>query len=85
MKVDGLLGHDQFADDLFGRDDPSQAQARRQKLREGAQVDDIPTVTPAVLAAELAIERDERRDVVAFEAQLPVGVVFDDGHAVFIG
>ena len=57
VQVGGLLGHDQLADDLRRRDDPGQAQARREQLGEGAQVDDVAAVALAVSSPRYSLSR----------------------------
>src|SRR5450631_1779770 len=84
VQVGTLLQLRQLADDLRGRDDPSQTKAGSQRLRECAQVNDVANGIAVVAAQVLAVEHNERRKVLAFIAQLAVRVVFDNRNAVAV-
>jgi len=84
LKSAGLLGLNQFTDDLLRCDHPCQTNTRRKDFGEGAQIDDITGVTIHV-AAVFAVERDDRRDMVAFEAQLAVGIILHNRDPVPVG
>jgi len=59
-----------------GGDDPSQAKAGSQRLRECAQVNDVADGIPLVAAQVLAINHDQGREMFAFIAELAVRIIF---------
>ena len=82
VQIGALLQLRQFADNLRRGDDPSQSKPGSQRLREGAQVNDIANGIALVAAEVLAVEHDQRWQVLAFIAQLAVRVVFDNRNAI---
>ncbi len=78
MQVGSLFGQHHLAGDLGRGHDPAQAQAGGDELGEGAEVKDV-------APASLGVEDDQGRQVLPLVAQLTVGVVLHDGHAVAIG
>src|SRR2546422_4777972 len=62
---------DESIDDRLGRLAPADAQAGREDLAEGADLDD----------AAATGEREKRRRLVDIEAELSIGVVLDDHDA----
>ena len=84
MQIGSLFGHDQFANHLWRRDDPGQADARCQQFREGAQIDDIASISPAIGTAHLAIKLYYGGNVFAFVTKLSIWIIFYNGNAVFV-
>ncbi len=60
IQVRGLLGLDQFADDLLRCNDPCQADAGSKQFGEGAQINDVSGIA-AIIAAVLAVQRRQAR------------------------
>src|SRR5271157_1366113 len=85
VEVSALLQLHQPADYIGRRHDPTQSQSRRHYFGVGAEIDDVPQAISIVPLQVDAIEHDQRRNVLAFIAQLPVGVVLDDRDAVLVG
>src|ERR1039458_9442057 len=84
VQVGTLLELRQLADDLRRGDDPPQSKSGSQRLRECAQVNDIAYRIAIVAAQVLAVEHDQRREVLAFIAQLAVRVIFDNRNAILV-
>ena len=70
-----LLEERQLVDDLFGSGNDADPQAAGERLREGVDVDD----------QGVAIEAEERWRGWALEAQIAVGLVFEDRQTVAVG
>ena len=85
VQVGGLFQLHQFADHVFGSDDPGQTNSGRERLREGAQVDHVAESESVIAAQIVAVEHHQRRNVLAFVAQLAVGIILDDRDAVLVG
>src|SRR5271169_7267703 len=77
VQVGALLQLRQLADDLRRRNNPSQSKPWSQCLRERTQVNDVANGIAVVAPQVLAVEHNQRRQVFAFIAQLPVWVIFD--------
>src|SRR5450759_836455 len=84
VQVGALLQLRQLADDLRRSDDPSQSKPGSQRLRECTQVNDVANGIAVVAAQVLAVEHDQRWEVLAFIAQLAVRVVFDNRNAILV-
>src|SRR5450756_762963 len=82
VQVGALLQLRQLADDFWRSDDPPQSKPGSQRLRESAQVDGVADRIAVVAAEVLAVEHDQRWEVLAFITQLAVRVGFDDRNAV---
>ena len=68
VQVSALLQLRQLADDLRRSDDPSLAKPGSQRLRECTQVNDVANGIAVVAAQVLAVEHDQRWEVLAFIA-----------------
>src|ERR1019366_2813789 len=66
VQVGTLLQLYQLADDFRRSDDPPQAEAGSQRLRECTEVNDVANGIAVVSAQVLAIEHNERRQMLAF-------------------
>jgi len=73
MQIGPLLRQRQSPDHLGGCDDPADAQAGGEGLREGAQLDH---------AASGTRDGEQTRQGVPLEAQRPIRVVLDERHAM---
>src|ERR1019366_9568996 len=63
VQVSALLQLRQLADDLWRSYDPSQSKSASERLREGAQVDDVADGIAVVAAQVLAVEHHQRWEV----------------------
>src|SRR5208282_220175 len=82
MQVRALLELRQLADDVRRSNNPSQTKPGSQRLRECAEVNNVANRISVVAAQVLAVEHDQRREMLAFITQLAVGIVFDNRNAV---
>ena len=80
VEVGALLDLDELRDDDLGRDDPRDPEARRERLRERREVEDVAGEGALAVraAVRLGVELHERREVLALVPELAVGVVLDD-------
>src|SRR5262245_54528691 len=80
VQIGALLGLNQARDHLLRRHDPAEAEARRQGLRERAEVEHAPAERAFAMraAVELGVELHEGRQVASFVAELAVRIVLDD-------
>ena len=86
VQIGALLAQYKLIDHLLGRTNPAEAESGRQRLGEGAEIDDVALhVSVAILAAfrlEVGVQRHQRRQMFALEPQRAVGVIFDQRDAV---